>query len=277
MRFAPSGGGGSLVWSVLGELPIWSADQDRAFLAEVLCDVSLQLLGDWEVFSPVVAARARELGAAFPLEPAVCPRRRLELRCVADALNCYAFGLSVEDVRWVLRDCDHPVSSLQIRSFTQQLGSKLFWRVDRVAHPECRQTVLSLVAYHDLLKRLTRGGAPEEVVREFALSPSERWQLPERLTLSDYGLGHDDRAMAPQLVRGQITEAPATIPESFPDWSSYAHETAERLYGVGWFEALSQDGGPPSATSTNQAQRELFGDSQEPRVSPRSLRKKGHK
>ena len=276
-RFAPSGGGGSLVWSVLSELPIWRANQDRAFLVEVLCDVSLQLLGDWEIFSSVAAARARQVDTAFTLEPAVCPRRRTELQCIADALNFYAFGLSLEDVRWVLRDCDHSLSSLQVRSFTQALGSKLFWRVDRDTHPECRQTVLSLVAYHDLLKRLSGTGAQEEVVRKFALSPSERWRLPELLTLSEYGLGHDDRAKTPQRVRGLFAEVPESRPLSFSDWASYAQATAERLYGAAWLDALSQDGQPSVASSPGLAQADLFGGGHVPRSGPGSSRQRARK
>jgi hypothetical protein len=257
-RFAPSGGGGSLVWSVLGELPIWRDARERVCLVDVLSDVSLQLLGDWQTFAPVVAARALELGAAFSLEPAVSPRRRAELKCIVDALNFYAFGLSLEDVRWVLRDCDHPLSCLRVRAFTQALGSKLFWRVDRDAHPECRQTILSFVAYHDLLTRLSGSGTPESVVKKFALSPSERWQLPEQLTMSNYDLGHDDRATAPQCVRGRFAEFPESPPQSFLDWASYAQATAEQLYGAGWQEALSNSGRLSTMSKAHSAQPDLL-------------------
>jgi hypothetical protein len=276
-RFAPSGGGGSLVWSVLGELPIWKNDQDRAFLVQILCDISLQLLGDWAVFAPVVAARARELGTAFSLQPAVSPRHRLELRCIADALNFYAYGLSLDDVRWVLRDCDHPLASLESRSFTQSLGTKLFWRVDRDVDPECRHTVLSVVAYQDLLARLADGGAPAAVIRDFALSPAGRWQLPERLTLSDYGLGRDARATAPQPVRERFAEAAAGHPDSFPDWASYTQVAAEHLYGQSWAGASSQEQELPAPLTDQPAQSDLFGRSHVQARGPGASRRVGRK
>jgi hypothetical protein len=59
-----------------------------------------------------------------------------------------------------------------------------------------RYTVLAQVAFHDL----------QAVGLEAFLAQNngEGWMLPETLRLSDYSLGHDDRARQPQPVAAQF-------------------------------------------------------------------------
>ena len=67
---------------------------------------------------------------------------------------------------------------------------------DKEKPPELRHTVLAQVAFHDL----------QAMGLEAFLSQNngEGWMLPETLRLSDYGLGHDDRARQPQPVASKF-------------------------------------------------------------------------
>ena len=77
-----------------------------------------------------------------------------------------------------------------------RLDPKGFWRVDKEKNPELRHTVLAQVAFADLT---TQG------LDAFLAGPDgDGWQLPATLRLADYGLGHDDRAQAPQPVASRL-------------------------------------------------------------------------
>ncbi len=82
------------------------------------------------------------------------------------------------------------------KDFYRTLDPKGLWRVDKSKNPELRHTVLSLIAFHDL-KRLGLDAF-------LNLNHGEGWMLPETLRLADYGLGHDERAKAPQPVAARI-------------------------------------------------------------------------
>lgn len=127
---------------------------------------------------------------------ALTPCERLRIRCVIDALAAHHYGLTTADFRFVLRDCDHPHEVVNSRDFMRTLDPKGFWRVDKDQPPELRHTVLAQVACHDL----------QAMGLEAFLSQNngEGWMLPETLRLSDYGLGHDDRARNPQPVASQF-------------------------------------------------------------------------
>ena len=83
---------------------------------------------------------------------------------------------------------------------------KGFWRLDRDKPPELRQTVLTLVAFHDLEAKIEAvGGDREQGIEAFLTqNEGEGWLLPETLRLADYGLGHDDRAKHHQPVAGSL-------------------------------------------------------------------------
>ena len=72
--------------------------------------------------------------------------------------------------------------------------------------PELRHTVLTLIAFHDLEAKIEAAdGDREKGIEAFlAQNHGEGWMLPETLRLSDYALGHDDRAKEPQPVASRL-------------------------------------------------------------------------
>lgn len=127
---------------------------------------------------------------------AITPYERLRLCCILDAVIAELYALEIDDFRWILHNCDHPVQTMRDKQFYRTLDPKGFWRVDKEKDPELRHTVLSLIAFHDL-KRLG-------LETFLNLNDGEGWMLPETLTLADYGLGHDDRAKQPQPVTSRL-------------------------------------------------------------------------
>ena len=100
-----------------------------------------------------------------------------------------------------------PASDVSPRSrHAASLDARGFWRVDRDKDPELRHTVLTLVAFHDLESKIQEAaGDREKGIEAFlAQNHGEGWMLPETLRLSDYGLGHDDRAGHLQPVAGRL-------------------------------------------------------------------------
>jgi hypothetical protein len=137
---------------------------------------------------------------------AVTSYERLRLRCILDAVVAALYGLSRDDFRWILRDCDHPKDLIADRGFCRTLDPKGFWRVEKDQDPELRHTVLSLVAF-DALDALIQdyGGDGEKGFAAYqALNDGEGWMLPELLRLCDHGLGHDERAKVHQPVSGRL-------------------------------------------------------------------------
>ncbi|MDR0966387.1 MAG: hypothetical protein LBM75_07805 [Myxococcales bacterium] len=159
------------------------------------------------------------------------PHERLRLRSILDAIVAALYGLSRDDLRWILRDCDHPKERLSDRAFTRTLDPKGFWRVDKDEDPELRHTVLTLVAFDALMEHLTPnplslkgegakdtsefspsperergpGGEVLAAVAAFsALNGGEGWFLPETLRLKDHDLGHDMRAEQSQPVASRL-------------------------------------------------------------------------
>jgi hypothetical protein len=65
------------------------------------------------------------------------------------------YGLGAADLRWILRDCDHPRERLADPTFCRSLDPKGFWRVDRERDPELRHSVLTLVAFDELRRYAT--------------------------------------------------------------------------------------------------------------------------
>lgn len=127
---------------------------------------------------------------------AVSDFERLRLRVTLDAIMAHAYGLSLDEFRFLMEDCDHPCSESRSDDFTRSLNPKGFWRVDKEKDPELRHTVLAQVAYGDL--------CAQGLDAFLAGRDGDGWQLPETLRLADYGLGHDDRALEPQPVASRL-------------------------------------------------------------------------
>jgi Eco57I restriction-modification methylase len=153
---------------------------------------------------------------------AVAPYERLRLRCILDAVVAHLYGLDAEDLRWILRDCDHPPTWITNSHNARTLDPKGFWRVGKTEYPEHRHAVLTLVAFAALQDLIANHGEEEGLRLFLGTGPDDGWMLPETLRLADHGLGHDDRARQHQPV------APALGPR-FYDWqlSQSAEESWE--------------------------------------------------
>lgn len=184
---------------------------------------------------------------------AITAHERLRVRCVLDALVATLYGLSREDLRWILRDCDQPKERLSEKAFCRTLDAKGFWRVGKAEDPELRHSVLTLVAFDALAALVTEhGGAREAAIAAFAaLNGGEGWMLPETLRLADHGLGHDDRAkqaqpvasrLGPRFLDWQLAQTPE---ESWAECERHAcailgDAEFERRFGAG-----AKKAGPP--------------------------------
>jgi hypothetical protein len=262
LRFAISGGGGSLILAMLSELALWKRDALPVEARHWMAQAALRLTG----LESVLSSAHRDLyPPEQPRQPsAVTPHERLRLRCMLDALNAMAAGISSEGFRWILRDCDYPVVQSTDRKFTRELFGKGFWRIDKDCDPELRHTVLTLIAFHDLEARIREhGGSRDAGVAAFlAQNQGEGWALPETLRLADYGLGHDERSQRPQTVA-------VALGPRFYDWqlmgspsngsaelATHAHHVAARQ-GLR-LQQIASASGSAEATQRSVGQQELF-------------------
>lgn len=157
--------------------------------------------------------RSNEKGAF-----AITEAELLRLKIISDAVISKLYGLDYEDLKFILADCDHPLTSVSNKKFCAKLNPKGFWRVDKERPPEQRQTVLTLVAFRELEKLIEQTGDQEAGIKAFlALNDGEGWMLPEQLRLADYGLGHDAEAeelrpvvsaYGPRFYDWQLTQTP---------------------------------------------------------------------
>jgi hypothetical protein len=104
--------------------------------------------------------------------------------------------LTYEDFQWVLFETDHPAKFLASKKNTKRLDQKRFWRIDKELDPELRHTVLSQIAFHDLLQK----GIDEF----FGQNDGAGWLIPDCLRLADFGLGRDERAKESQAVATRL-------------------------------------------------------------------------
>ena len=219
------------------------------------------------LFAGVNATRSVETLAALH------PGERLRLRSIAGAVSCAMFGLDTADLLHVLRDSDLPASDVGTRSRgSASLDPRGFWRVDRDKAPELRHTVLTIVAFHDLESKIQEAaGDREKGIEAFlAQNHGEGWMLPETLRLSDYSLGHDERARYPQPVASRLGPR-------FYDWQFVqsadeswreCHLHARNLLGIHGYgllvseliERRAADGEEYFGLLTDRFTRELLGD-----------------
>ena len=205
LRFAISGGGGSLVLATLGELALWEKKSLPIEVRRWMAHATLQMMGLEATLGPAHLGM-QEAEKSRKRCSAMTPHERLRLRCILDALNAFAVGMTAEELRWILRDCDYPVVKSTDRKFTRELFGKGFWRIDKDRDPELRHTVLTIVAFNDLEAKIREsGGARDAGVLSFlAQNEGEGWTLPETLRLADYGLGHDEQSQHPRAVAREL-------------------------------------------------------------------------
>ena len=155
----------------------------------------VDLAAEVNLVGPLFSCERIHLGLGSTVQALQCARR-LERKCTIDALVALWMGLDIDDLLFLFSDCDASALS------TLNTDPKGFWRIDRDKDPELRQTVLTLVAFHDLEAKIKAADGDREKGIEAFLTQNhgEGWGLPDTLRLSDYRLGHDDRAEQPQPV-----------------------------------------------------------------------------
>jgi hypothetical protein len=198
-------GGLNLSEFLMNETPlIPRAVFERAGLTSIL--LRLACSAPWFAPEWLALGRRAELCAISGLTGP----ERLRLRCILDAVIAALYGLGAADLRWILRDCDHPRERLTNSTFCRSLDPKGFWRVDRERDPELRHSVLTLVAFDELRRYATLDAF-------LSANDGAGWQLPATLRLADHDLGRDDRARAPQPVAARFGPrvATATVCESW--------------------------------------------------------------
>ncbi len=170
---------------------------------------------------------------------AISNHERLRTLSMCDAVSLGLLGFDVEAASHALDYCDLPSSKMEASS------PKGFWRVDKEKDPELRHTVLTLVAFHDLQRKMEEcGGDRDKGIEAFcAQNDGQGWLLPETLRLADYNLGHDARAREPQPVASRLGPR-------FYDWQlaqsaeeswRECHLHARNLLGEAGYQALLEE------------------------------------
>ena len=135
-------------------------------------------------------------GTSWKKAWAVTQSERLRLRAILEVAIALRFGLNEMEFRDICRDCDYPVELLESSEVTRRFDTKGFWRFQRYVLPELRLAVIAQVAF--------REACAVGLEAFLAQNGGEGWMLPETLRLSDYGLGHDDRAKEHQSVASAL-------------------------------------------------------------------------
>jgi hypothetical protein len=195
-------GGLSLNYFILAENPL----PKPGTLAQAMHLPSLRLCAPAEVFAPMWMLTSDRTTPWRKLW-AVSPHERLRIRVQMDAAIAAFYGLDAADLRWILRDVDHP-AEVAASNTTRGFDPKGFWRIDKTSDPELRQTVLTLVAYCDLMDsiRSTVTSRADAISSWLTQGDGNGWMLPEEICLADYGLGRDERARKAQPVRRRLGE-----------------------------------------------------------------------
>ncbi|MGA2152358.1 MAG: hypothetical protein ABSG48_09430, partial [Geobacteraceae bacterium] len=169
---------------------------------------------------------------------AITNYERLRLRAMIDAIYAEKYKIELDELRYVLKGCDMPVSMINDAYRSGQIDPKGLWRVDKDKDPELRHTVLTLIAFHDLQEK-----GLEAFLNQ---NDGEGWMIPETLRLADYELGHDDRAkdyqpvasrLGPRFYDWQLNE---DVDRSWLGGRGHRHHGAHLPLGVGPFRPASR-------------------------------------
>ncbi len=192
-------GGAALTWSLI---------QDTVLPARArgLLGTLSALTRRLNLFPRALAPLRIDQATGTALHDALSPAERLRLRVVIDVLSASAFGCGPADLRHLLHHTDLPRERVDARASSSTLDPRGFWRVDRDKAPELRHTVLAQVAFTDLQRHVAEADGHHDagLLSFMAQNEGEGWLLPETLRLTDYGLGHDDRASHHQPVATEL-------------------------------------------------------------------------
>jgi len=202
---------------------------------------------------------------------ALSKARRAELIAILNALILYGYGLDMDDASFVFSGCDNSSNDADNHN-----NPKGFWRVDDDIGVELRQTVITNVAFRDLMKRIENNHHDhvDITLRSFCDETSTtRWKLPDTLRLSyhdqDHGEPEKGHATTESLVenqwyRWQIDQEPE---ESWRE----CHLHARNILGESGYQQLIEyvaadktekrdisSNQHPEESSVNSPQEELF-------------------
>jgi hypothetical protein len=204
--------GQNLNYFVISEIPLIRPSLITPSLMVTVAKLSLTHLS----FAPTWyrLSQRSQLYKIPPTSWAITRHERLRLRSMIDAIIATLYHLTREQLAWILKDSDHPVSKITQSAFSRRLDPKGFWRVDKSALPELRHTVLTLKAFDDLQLLITKRGDINVGIQAFCDQHNgQGWMVPETLCLKELGLTrtlninhYDDRALTPQPVRASLGE-----------------------------------------------------------------------
>ena len=256
------GGAAHLNWYMLADmaLPV----PDFTPVARAMASIASRLNLHPSVFAP--ATVANDLDGIAALNAG----ERSRLRSAIDAIVAVNYRCTTGELEHILQDVD--LDPLALGSSNRSLDVRGFWRVDRDKDPELRHTVLTLVAFRNLVSKIQDADGDREKGIEAFLTQNhgEGWMLPETLRLADYGLGHDERARHPQPVASRLGPR-------FFDWQLVqsadeswreCHLHARNLLGTHGYglllgeliERRAADGEDYCGLLTDRFTRELLGD-----------------
>ena len=256
------GGAAHLNWYMLADtaLPARDLNQIANIVAVPVSRLNLRL----SIYAPAVLTKDLEGPGASTIA------ERVRLRSIIDAIAAAIYGCNSAELTHILRDVDLP--TIDLDEYDGTLDVRGFWRVDRDQPPELRHTVLTLVAFHDLLAKIDTAGGNRErgIVAFLSQNDGEGWLLPESLRLADYGLGHDERAKHPQPVASRLGprfydwQLVKSVDESWRECYVHArnllgeHDYALRI--VDLFEQRMSDGEDYLDLITNPFKRYVLGN-----------------
>jgi hypothetical protein len=153
------------------------------------------------VFSPIYLSNRNIIKKYWNGLLALTESERTRIQIILNVAYVHLNQLLLSELCHILEFTDFPTCNDEI--FHSPKG---FWRIDKDKDPELRQTVLTIVAFHDLQKHIESCGGDREKGLESFLNQNdgEGWMIPESIRLADYGLGHDDRAQEHQPVASRL-------------------------------------------------------------------------
>ena len=170
-------GGQSLTWFVLDEsvLPkkLKKYQNTLSLLCAKLSLVNITFASYWLYLDNHLIIKDKNWKQLW----AVTAYERLRLHTIIDAIIAEIYELDINDLAWILHNCDQSIKTIHNTDFYRTLDPKGFWRVDKEKDPEVRHTVLSLVAFHELKKI--------GLEAFLNLNDGEGWMLPDTLDISE--------------------------------------------------------------------------------------------
>ncbi|MFC1743117.1 Eco57I restriction-modification methylase domain-containing protein [Candidatus Riflebacteria bacterium] len=201
---------GNVNWFLVSELPLPPLHTIPSIFREKLILSTASLIFSQTIFSPELLKLALYYPSIKNIPTsrflAVTERERVSIRCICDSLVLLLFSLTYKQLHILLKENFHSVTDLRNKKFCRNLDPKGFWRVDKDKDPELRQTILTLIAFHDLQEFIkANGGDREKGIEAWCnQNDGEGWMIPEEICLADFGLGYDERAKKPQPVASRL-------------------------------------------------------------------------